>query len=168
LEQLGEKTGFDFTSDRIFVEAFPRPDGGCMLYVSSLGDMEESDLPAEPVKKRKNTNASFKATTNKTVAVKRESLKTLLILEVGGIRELGGVCRSLHSQKEQGRIAFESAAYENDGRYRMVIKGENALTVRIAKEFGDVLKGERELMYTKEYFKPVIEENAVERLNELL
>ncbi|MCL2087375.1 MAG: adaptor protein MecA [Oscillospiraceae bacterium] len=34
--QLDKKVGFDFSGERLFVEAFPRPDGGCMLYISSL------------------------------------------------------------------------------------------------------------------------------------
>ena len=27
---------FDFTGERLFVEAFPRPDGGCMMYISCI------------------------------------------------------------------------------------------------------------------------------------
>ncbi|MCL1880618.1 MAG: adaptor protein MecA, partial [Oscillospiraceae bacterium] len=36
LAKLDENAGLDFTGERLFVEAFPRPDGGCMLYISSL------------------------------------------------------------------------------------------------------------------------------------
>jgi len=188
LDNLNNKTGFDFSCDRIFVEAFPRPDGGCMLYVSNLGD--DTDLTEENGKKRRNASTTFRAVTTpkavatskaaaipKAVAIKRENLKTLLIIELGGVRELGGVCRSLCLQKAWGRQGFEgfeSALYiSEDGQrtYRLIIKGEvskQTLFSGIAKEFGEVLRGERELMYTKEHFKAVIEESAAERLSELL
>jgi negative regulator of genetic competence, sporulation and motility len=182
LDQLNHKTGFDFSSDRIFVEAFPRPDGGCMLYVSSLGD--ENGADAESGKKRKSTTTAFKAvatpravTASKQVAVKRENIKTQFILESGDLRDFGGVCRSFRLQKQWERPGFEnigSALYvseKGDGRYRLLIKGEGIkqpLISGIAGEFGEVLRGERELMYTKEHFKTLIAENAVECLSELL
>jgi negative regulator of genetic competence, sporulation and motility len=186
LDQLNQKTGFDFSSDRIFVEAFPRPDGGCMLYVSSLGD--ENNLMTDNTKKRKTSAKSavieersvtaFKAVTApKAVAIKRENLKSQLIFETDGVRELSGLCRSLCLQKEwkkQGFENLESTLYmseTNDGKYRLLIKGEgskNSLLTGIAKEYGDILRGEREMMFTKEHFKPIIENNAAERLNELL
>lgn len=171
IDQLNQKTGFDFTSDRIFVEAFPRPDGGCMLYVSSLGD---EGVPEESGRKRKSNTTAFKATTAKSIAVKRDNTKTLLIFEAG-IRELGSVCRFISQQREWERPGFgefESAVYKSGGdKYRLVIKGEASrqpLLTGIVKEYGEALRGERELMHTKEHFTPMITENAVERLNELL
>ena len=38
---------FDANADRLFVEAFPRSDGGCMLYISSLEEEEKSARPIE-------------------------------------------------------------------------------------------------------------------------
>ncbi|MCL2693812.1 MAG: adaptor protein MecA [Oscillospiraceae bacterium] len=166
IDQLDRKFGFDFSCDRIFVEAFPRPDGGCMLYVSSL----ESD----GVKKRKTVQkreAFSEISTPAAERNKRESLKQTLLFETEQAAHLSGVCRSLHMQRQREKNGFESALYVCGEKYRLVINGDTAeqkLVSGIVKEYGELLKGERELMYTKEYFKLVIEDNAVERLNNLL
>jgi hypothetical protein len=105
--------------------------------------------------------------------LKRE-YKSLLIFETDNMPELGGVCRCLNQQKEWNRLWFESALYVHEnraGKYRLVVKGgknEQSLIAGLVREYGDVLRGEREFMYTKEHFKPVIEENAAEKLAELL
>ncbi|MDR2531324.1 MAG: adaptor protein MecA [Oscillospiraceae bacterium] len=195
--RLDQKVGFDFSCERIFVEAFPRPDGGCMLYVSSLESDSGKKKRTHP-KPRETiynldespittlTGAASKAgavfkteTAHKTEAVskaaslKRENLKTLLILETEGMKELGCACKSLCLQKEWERIGFESALYlseKAENKYRLIIKGDSgrqSLISGIIKEYGEPLRGERELMHTKEHFKPLIEENAAERLNEL-
>jgi negative regulator of genetic competence, sporulation and motility len=174
IDQLDRKFGFDFSCDRIFVEAFPRPDGGCMLYVSSL----ESD----GVKKRKTVQkreAFSEISTPAAERNKRESLKQTLLFETEQAAHLSGVCRSLHMQRQREKNGFESALYVCGEKYRLVIsllppptppsrREAASLIESVVKEYGELLKGERELMYTKEYFKLVMEDNAVEKLNELL
>ncbi|MCL2077071.1 MAG: adaptor protein MecA [Oscillospiraceae bacterium] len=168
LDNLDRKFGFDFSSDRIFVEAFPRPDGGCMLYVSSL-ETDNSRRRKVPVKAR-DTHLSPES----PYSYKRESRKTLLIFETRGAKELGGVCRSLCLQKRWERLNFESSLYlcENGGnKYRLLIKEDSSkqlLISGIAKEYGELICGEREFIYTKEYYKAIIEEDAAERIAELL
>ncbi|MDR2558489.1 MAG: adaptor protein MecA [Oscillospiraceae bacterium] len=176
--RLDQKVGFDFSCERIFVEAFPRPDGGCMLYVSSLeadGRKRKSnfktrneagcDVPGAPLEE-----SIFPRALN----IKRDSFKTTFIIEAENMNELGGVCRCLNQQKEWERLGFESTLYihENAGnKYRLVIKGsktEQQQLSAIIREYGELLRGEREFMHTKEHFRPVIEENAAEKLSELL
>jgi hypothetical protein len=178
--RLDQKVGFDFSCERIFVEAFPRPDGGCMLYVSSLeadGRKRKPHLKArENVLKTDDCDMnSFKAETfPRALNLKRENYKTLLIIETENMNELGGVCRCLNQQKEWQRLGFESTLYLHEtksNKYRLVIKGskgEQQLISGIVREYGELLRGEREMMYTKEHFKPIIEDNAAEKLSELL
>jgi negative regulator of genetic competence, sporulation and motility len=176
--RLDQKVGFDFSCERIFVEAFPRPDGGCMLYVSSL----ESDGR----KRKSNFKTKFEESPDhptpypegnafpRALNIKRDCFKSLLIIEAENMNELGGVCRSLNRQKEWERLCFDSTLYIHESagnKYRLVVKGsktEQFLLSAIMKEYGELLRGERELMYTKEHFKPLIEESAAEKLAELL
>lgn len=155
-----QKIGFDFSCERIFVEAFPRPDGGCMLYVSSL----EADAAR---KKRTATNRRElrEAVFNPEA---REINKTTLIFEAASAKELAGVCKSLQFQKN--RLNLETSLYKSAEKYRLIINSESSkqpLISKIIKEYGEVLRGERELFYTKEYFCEIINQNAAERMAEL-
>ncbi|MCL1823315.1 MAG: adaptor protein MecA [Oscillospiraceae bacterium] len=191
--RLDQKVGFDFSCERIFVEAFPRPDGGCMLYVSSL----EADSGKKRKSSLKNKEALFEPyepedfsqilprqilpqqmlpiKTIKAGNIKRDGNHTaLLIFETEVMSEVGSVCRSLCLQKEWERVNFESSFHMSEkpeNKLRLVIKAENSkktLLSGIIKEFGEVLQGEKELMFTKEHYRNVIETNAVERLRELV
>jgi hypothetical protein len=177
--RLDQKVGFDFTCERIFVEAFPRPDGGCMLYVSSLeADGSGRKRKTAQIKNRDNftkpdvVNDTLSDNFPRALNLKRE-YKSLLVFETENMSELGSVCKCLNQQKQWNRLWFESALFlhESAPKYRLIIKGgknEQSLISGIVREFGEVLKGEREYMYTKEHFKPIIEENAAEKLADLL
>ncbi|MCL2638829.1 MAG: adaptor protein MecA [Oscillospiraceae bacterium] len=178
--RLDQKVGFDFSCERIFVEAFPRPDGGCMLYVSSLeadGRKRKTHFKVKPDVGNGVPDVPFnetEATFPRALNLKRDNYKSLLIIETENMNELGGICRCLSQQKEWERLSFESTLYlssNSANKYRLVIKGsknEQQQLSSIIKEYGEVLRGEREYMHTQEHFKPVIEENAAEKLSELL
>jgi negative regulator of genetic competence, sporulation and motility len=177
--RLDQKVGFDFSCERIFVEAFPRPDGGCMLYVSSLeadGRKRKTNLKTRSDIGRDALGAPIETadTFPRALNIKRDCFKSLFIIEAENMNELGGVCRCLNQQKEWERLGFESALYLHESdrqKYRLVVRGsktEQQAITGIIKEYGELLRGERELMYTKEHFKPIIEENAAEKLAELL
>ncbi|MCL2696653.1 MAG: adaptor protein MecA [Oscillospiraceae bacterium] len=176
--RLDQKVGFDFSCERIFVEAFPRPDGGCMLYVSSLeadGRKRKTHFKAKTDLNGDASGAAYEETVfPRALNLKRDNFKSTFIIETENMNELGGVCRSLNQQREWERLGFESTLYMSEnlpGKYRLVIKGsktEQQLLTAIIKEYGELLRGEREFMHTKEHFKPIIEENAAEKLSELL
>ena len=155
----GQKLGFDFTCERIFVEAFPRPDGGCMLYVSSL----EADGG-----KKKRAVAKPRYAGEDINIIPREVQKNVMIFESKSLPELGRVCKGLQFQKDKFNI--ETSLHKSENKYRLIIKSEssrNTLISNIIKEYGEVLKGERELFYTCEHFGEIISENAAEKLTML-
>ncbi|MCL2020323.1 MAG: adaptor protein MecA [Oscillospiraceae bacterium] len=175
LDRLNQKTGFDFSCERIFVEAFPRPDGGCMLYVSSL-EADAGRRKKQSIKTQARESFTAEEANLLKAGLKREDIKSLLIFETDAVNELSGVCRSLCRQKEWERLGFESALYLSENRngemkYRLIIKnvtGRQTLISGIIREYGEPYRGELELAYTEEYFRAVIKENAAEKLGELL
>ncbi|MCL2108403.1 MAG: adaptor protein MecA [Oscillospiraceae bacterium] len=171
-DHRNQKLGFDFTCERIFVEAFPRPDGGCMLYVSSL-EAEGGNGKKKQRVTRENETGYNPISFTETVTPKREPQKNAVIFETECLTSLGGVCRGLAKQREWNRLNVDTALYKgiNNSKYRLIIRSENSkhpLIAGIIREYGEILRGERELYHTKEYFNEVIEEEAAERLSELL
>ena len=166
----GAVNGFDLSCERIFVEAFPRPDGGCMLYISSLEAGGSSGSGKK--KSQKTSKEDIFVTPIKPQKREKELHGNALIFETDSFSELGRVCKSLCRQKEWERASFDSALFQiKNSSYRLIVKSESggqALLSGIIREYGEVLRGERELMRTKEHFKPLIEENAAEQINDLL
>jgi len=161
--RLDQKAGFDFSCERVFVEAFPRPDGGCMLYISSL---ETDGGKRKKIQQKPRESALDSAAKPET----RGGPVSHVIFETDGFKEIGAVCRNLCWHKDGGRLGFDSALYiaAGCGGYRLVINGNNVkLLSGIIREYGEILKGEKELLHTKEYFNPLIPENAAEIINDL-
>jgi negative regulator of genetic competence, sporulation and motility len=161
--KLDKSAGVDFSGERLFVEAFPRPDGGCMLYISSL--TEEGKINAGADKK------SLRLTAKSTVsAVKRPNLtgkpkESELLYRFDGIRELESACRNLSWQQTHNRVTLSSALYGNGGEYRLALTADNKkLITAIVSEFGELLDTERELPFTREHFSLLAADNAVEQL----
>ena len=158
------KLGFDFSCERIFVEAFPRPDGGCMLYVSSL-EADSGKKKRSSAKSRAGDDALEMSTFGNS-AVKREIQKNIIIYETESLTELSAVCKAL--QLHGARLSLESSLHKSDNRYRLIIKTEKQPPViNLIREYGEVLKGERELFHTREYYKEIIAENAAGQMAEL-
>ncbi|MGN0598138.1 MAG: adaptor protein MecA [Ruminiclostridium sp.] len=111
---------FDANADRLFIEAFPRSDGGCMLYISSL---EEEEKPSKP----KRSKAA-------------EKVCPLLICFVDGVESLGGLCRNLCSLKGREGICFSSSVYSEGGSYWLTVEAEcdTARLEAVMREYGNV------------------------------
>lgn len=147
---------------RFFVEAFPRMDGGCMLYISSL----------DGERRRRTAAADVPAILCETGA--------------GGLFPL---CRALVGAKMLGKADFSSALYRSDGVnyggeinrcdgiyrpggiYRLSLTPRAACLSRleeIAGEFGTLIKGDSALAATSERFSLLIAENAAEKLAKVI
>ena len=157
--KLDKSAGVDFSGERLFVEAFPRPDGGCMLYISSLTEERERVHSFAPEKKVVRLTA-------KTSAVKPKSEKMLCRFD--SIKDLDGACKNLSWQSEHGRLELESVLFGNSSEYRLLLCGNNKkLISAVVSEFGEVLP-EHEIDFTSEHYKIIVGENAIEKMSEVL
>ena len=121
---------------RLFVEAFRRMDGGCMLYVSALGHK------------------------HKRV---QEDIAPLLF-EAGDERDLGRLCRCLLSERERG-ARFSSRLFTDGSRYRLEVIPQNTCRsrmIRVFNEFGVTIRDELTAAYTAEHYQVVVSEDAAD------
>lgn len=180
--ELDKRVDFDFSGERLFVEAFPRPDGGCMLYLSCLEAdtatrrkrakrtvlAEKAGSDEAPPPPKKPAKETVEIPILQSTAKPREGQKKLLrvqICEVTSLKDLGALCRCLSWQSESERVSFDSALF-GDGKstYRLVISGDAPrLIAGIMREYGILLRSEKDLAHTVEFYKQLIAESAVER-----
>lgn len=145
----------DLMNGRLFIEAFPRSDGGCMLYISSLtstcGDDDDTESGSE------HTAEKFLQ-------------PHYLICESESAEEIGGLCRSMSGLIGKAR----SALYASDGKqplFRLLLSDKNAFSPslkRLIAEYGRMLSTVDAAAETREYFKCVIAERAAEKAAKML
>lgn len=134
---------------RFFVEVFPRIDGGCLLYVSTLPDRDgrQSDFVSE--------------------------LKSAcaFICELEDSELLRRLCVELESERERNRVDFSSVLYSDGRRWRIALTPRNACVRQLEaalSRFGRLIKGELNAAFTAEHFKTVISENASGKISRFL
>ncbi len=162
LKSIGkdEKISFDFSGERLFIEAFPRPDGGCMLYISCTQD--EGGFKKN--KKAHSSDFYLKGVSTERREQKESSaVNGTLICEVSDLKTLGALCRNLIWHQEQQHIEFKSSLYSNGELFRLAVSSNNSpLVTRIIKEFGSLLGNNEQSAETFEYFKCLAKDNAAE------
>ena len=125
---------------RLFVEAFRRMDGGCMLYVSAL-----------------NGHRHKKQTEEKPEV-------SPIIFEAANQRDMGKLCRCLLLERKRG-ARFSSRLFTDGKCYRLVLIPRNTCRSRVIRlfgEFGGAICDELTAAYTEEHFRAVISEKAVD------
>ncbi|MCL2071647.1 MAG: adaptor protein MecA [Oscillospiraceae bacterium] len=179
-----KSAGVDFTGERLFVEAFPRPDGGCMLYISCLIEGGENDNASNPDSKenaeRRTVRLSAKSMPEiekslKSPKTSNASLfsdkpqKSGLLCRLDSLKELNGVCKCLSWQLAHRRLEIDSALYGKNGEYRLFLLSDNKkLISSIVSEYGELLKSADELPFTYEHYNLLVPEKAVEKMNAVL
>ena len=125
---------------RLFVEAFRRMDGGCMLYVSALSGS----------KRRKDREES------RDVAP--------ILFEAASQRDMGKLCRCLLLERKRG-ARFSSRLFTDGSSYRLLLIPRNTCRSRVIRlfgEFGTAICDELTAAYTEEHFRAVASEDAVD------
>lgn len=119
---------FDLSAERLFIEAFPRQDGGCMLYISCI----ESEQPSKKQKiPSQNTNTSYPP--------------HCCVSVIKGVDTLIHLCKSLYHYRKNRKNSFRSALYANgegkDQYYLVLYETDNYKQLEgIVKEYGTIMK----------------------------
>lgn len=125
---------------RLFVEAFRRMDGGCMLYVSALERQGKKLLD--------------------------ESCHVSpIIFKPYSEKDLGLACRCLKQAEKQG-AKFHSRLFSDSGDYRLALIPMNTCTnkvVRLLREFGEACCDELTAALTEEHYRVIAEEHGAEK-----
>jgi negative regulator of genetic competence, sporulation and motility len=166
--KLDKSAGVDFSGERLFVEAFPRPDGGCMLYISCLSEERERVHSFVPDRKTVRLTAKSPPAKQRPAGADKSAAYKLLC-RFDSIKDLDGVCKNLFWHQNRGKINFTSTLYSNSNEYRLLICGNNKkLISAIVSEYGELLTPEHELSFTCEHYNLLVPENAVEKMNSVL
>jgi negative regulator of genetic competence, sporulation and motility len=164
--KLDKSAGVDFSGERLFVEAFPRPDGGCMLYISSLFE-ENKESYIKDTSARTPAKQSVLQQSRKPQSQLERTEQ--LLCHLNSIKDLEGVCKNLSWQRSNGKVEFTSTLYgnnaENRNHYRLLIRANNKkLITAIVNEYGELLNVENELPFTCERYNVLISDNAAEQI----
>lgn len=149
LDEVKRQVKIDLSGGKLFIEAFPYVDGGCILYVNLLDARSTRD----------------------TVAQKsRTSIELPLIITVDGIKHLGPLCGQL--KKRMGEIILKNELYRLDDKYCLLIytycRTDSEL-VRLAGEYScKCTKGPIAAARVREHGSPLISEDAIAILDKSL
>ena len=129
----------DLCTEKLYIEAFPRSDGGCMLYISPLTD-------------------------NAVHAVKpKSSPYTGLICECASLDAMLALGSQLYTR--YSHVLHDSQLYTLNGRYRLILYTFNRLEERLSatiREFSKIVgRGDIHCARTAETHKCIIPKNAV-------
>lgn len=148
LNNVKEKTKLDFSNGKLFIEAFPYADGGCVLYINIL--------------KQSADDSSKKAV--------KKSFDTPVIYVFDNVKSLYQLCVELN--KRFSHIVLKSTLCCYKGSYYMLIytyfKMEDELS-RLLLEYSFYFgKGAVLAAMIKEHGKVLFEENAAGEVEKLL
>ena len=144
-----ENIAGDFFLDErhFFIEAFPRMDGGCMLYISSLSE------------NRKKRFVDILAPENPTASILCET----------DAENLGALGRALLNARTLEKADFESRLLQGEKNWCLVLMPKAACISRleeISSEFGRMIKDETDIAAVCERCREVISADAAEKLAE--
>lgn len=133
-----------YEPERLFLEAFPRSEGGCILFISTLG-REPLDIPMEKPKTARNK---------------------MLMLITGDIGCLSGFSRAIYSLSGEK----DAKLYYLNGEYYLIIpchRGKSSLISAVINEYGELSDSRLEIAAAEEHGKLLSGENTIEKLMKL-
>ena len=149
LHQIKDETAVDLSRGKLFIEAFPYANGGCVLYICTIG------LEGQP---------------QAQTAQKRAGFNTPLVFEFSDINLMAAACE--HLLLQYNHIILKSALYLYERKYRLLgysyFKLDNKI-IALVSEYGDYIgKGTVRSSFVKEHAKCLLESNAIETVSEKL
>lgn len=141
----------DLGTGRLFIEAFPRNDGGCMLYISSIGGTSSMKTDEEIIESimEETSYASAKPST--------------LVCESDTAEEMGELCRRL-LEFVKDSVSSLYVSQEKVPVFRLIITQTESfrpIVMRLISEYGKIVGASDSAAETEEYFKCVINDKAV-------
>lgn len=141
IDIIEEEKSLDLCAEKLFVEAFPQSDGGCLLYISII----DSNL------KRKN------------------NLYNEIVCTVPDTESLIALCKQLY--QFYCHLFRKSELYRDSDSFRLIIhtfsKSDRKIRMLLS-EYGTILGASPVLSeLTREHGELILEDNAVERLSTL-
>ncbi len=142
LNSIKQEKNIDLSAERIFVEAFPKDDGGCLLYLSMLGSATKQPL-------------------------KKASLYNSIICRILGPDELVEISCKLF--KLYNHITHNSELYYDDSSYFLILntfKKADKKMRGFLSEYCEIIGGEEtECSQIRENCSCVIAVNAIEEIS---
>lgn len=166
LDEAREKTGFDSTSGRLFIQVYPSKNGGCEVYVIS----NEEDKKCEKKQDKGGT---------KEVRTPPKPRVCQCVYGFDTIERVISASRALRGcGYDSDSSLYWSESGERETRYYLALREEidreNRYKKRkslsksdVAGEFGRRMGGRETLIYINEHCRSIIEGDAVERMAEL-
>ena len=142
IENINEGKNVNLTDERIFVEAFPKDDGGCLLYLSML------------------SNTIKKATEN-------TGLYSSVICKIATPEILSALCLKLFTL--YSHITHNSELYYSNGDYHLILhtyKRADKKMRNFLNEYCEIVgTNEIDCSYIREYSQCIFPINAIEEIN---
>ena len=142
IHNIKEEKDLDLSSEKLFVEAFPKEDGGCLLYLSTL-------------------NGSVKVTPEKS------NLYNSIICEIKSPEILLNVSKKLYNLFIH--ILHNSELYYKDGTYQLILhtyKRADKKLKTVLSEFCEIVgSGEVDSSLIREHYMCVFPIDAIEEIN---
>lgn len=148
VQQIRQKSNIGIETGKLFVEAFPNEDGGCILYVNVIDPVTEEKFPCR----------------------ERSSFDTPLVFEFDSIDFLTAACSRLWVH--DSHLIIKTSLYLYEKKYRLLLytycRMEQKI-IRLLQEYGHYLgKGAVLSAFVKEHAKPILTDRAVETVIEYL
>lgn len=149
LHKVRQETDVDLTGGKLFIEAFPHREGGCILYISVL------DAQGQGSARPKRYRGSF---------------NTPMIFRFSDPEDLITACDKLFTQ--YSHLVLKSSLYLMEQSYILLVYSYFKLDGKIAalvSEYGEAMgKGAVKSAFIKEHAKPLIINNAIDTIVERL
>lgn len=144
ISKIKDETSLDLTGSKLFIEAFPDANGGCVLYVNLIDRARGKIQNSKP----------------------ETPFNTPLVFRFDGLTPLLDSCERLFAQ--YSHLVRKSSLFLLDQSYYLAIcsylKADEKLT-HLLSEYGRFFgKGEIKLSFLKEHAACIVEDTAVETL----
>ena len=148
LDEAKNRTGFDTSGDRVFVQVYPSKAGGCEMFVTKLTVVSEKDSKSDSVKPTSDyiKRMKYKRQKRKYSVYRFESVDNLLLS-----------CLRL----SQSSYNASSTAYNESSKYYLTLENDSIPPFFTPCEYNATICPDSTLLYIKEYCTCICKADAV-------